>query len=289
MPARIPPGQGSVQRDGRVVVEQVETHVCHTCNLFCESCSHFSQEGHTGRHSPESFTREVVPWGRRIVPKYLLLLGGEPTLNPDLAAIIPLTRKAFPDTFLILVSNGWFLHRHPDLAAVLKSSQCRLDLSIHHDDPAYLAKLAQAEDWAKTNGVPYRFRNSFRRWTRIYRGEHGADVRPYTDGNAYQSWSECVSKFCMQIHEGKLWKCPPLAYLPMQARKFGFDQPGSEAHAAWAPYLAYKALPVTSTQQELVAFTSRTAEDFCKMCPAHPEHLDKGDPTKRHPLSVVES
>lgn len=266
----------------RIVITQVETHVTHQCNMTCQSCTHFSNEGFTGRHTPESFLKEMLPWSQRIAPRNFLLLGGEPTLNPDLAEICHAARDLWPDEScrILLVTNGFFLRRHPLLAAVLRTRKIVLDISIHHDSPEYLAKLRDAEAWVAENKVEMRWRESFRDWLEYYKGV-GKDARPFDDGRPEDSWRSCPSKWCFTIRDGMLCKCPMTAWLPMHVEKFG------DGDGAWTPYLSYKPLNPDATDAELEAFVNRRAEDCCRMCPADPQPLRKADPLLRLNLERV--
>lgn len=265
---------------------QVEFHCTHACNFTCESCSHFSQDGHGGRATVESFRAEVGPWASRLRPKFLLMLGGEPTLNPDLPELLEEARWMWPTyagenaTRILLVTNGWFLHRHPRLPEVLKRCDIRLDITRHSVEPAYLAKLDQIVAFVRDAWhIEPTFRDSQKDWTHIYKG-HGKDVMPFSDGDRRKSWKACVSKWCMQLHEGKLWKCPPVAYLPMQHTKFGLSP-------KWEPYLKYRPLEPDCSDAELEAFCQRQDEDVCNMCPANPVKFVKPDPSKRSPLPMA--
>ena len=86
-------------------------------------------------------------------------------------------------------------------------------------------------------------------------------MAPYEDNDPQQSWNHCVSKHALQLHENKLWKCPALAYLPMQAKKYKLSE-------KWSPYLKYKPLDIDCTDEELKEFLSREHESYCSMCPA---------------------
>lgn len=260
-------------------VIQVEIHLTHSCNLTCDSCGHFSNDGHSGRLTPTTFTENVLPWSDRLLPEYFLLLGGEPLLNPDLLEIIPLARELFPSPVcIILVTNGFLLHRFKKLPEVLAKNKLRLDISIHHNSPEYLDRIKDVmglvEDSYSPAGIDVRYRDSYKDWTRMYKGG-GANIRPYTDNNSQMSWEACVSKDCLQIHEGKLWKCPPLAYLPMQVNKFGIDPNGE-----WKKYLQYKPCEPDCSGSRLNYFLSKKCEHFCAMCPAEPERFLKSLPLR---------
>ncbi|MFQ5732854.1 MAG: hypothetical protein ACE5KM_12980, partial [Planctomycetaceae bacterium] len=66
---------------------------------------------------------------------------------------------------------------------------------------------------------------------------------------------------CLQLHDGKLWKCPAIAYLGIQDRKYGLGE-------SWKPYLAYEPLEVECSDAELREFVERRVEAACGMCPA---------------------
>ena len=88
----------------------------------------------------------------------------------------------------------------------------------------------------------------------------------FDDGDPESSWRNCPAKWCLQLYEGKLWKCPAIAYLEMQDRKHGLGE-------AWQPYLEYEALGSDCSDAELREFVERRAERVCGMCPARVERI----------------
>jgi len=120
--------------------------------------------------------------------------------------------------------------------------------------------------WERDPGVRVVYYRSFANWTRRYRG-HGAAMEPFADGEPRQSWEKCPARICRQLHEGKIWKCGPLAYLPMQDAKHHLSQ-------QWAPYLSYQPLEAGCSDAELLEFLAREEESYCGMCPANPEKFE---------------
>jgi hypothetical protein len=248
-------------------IRNLELHVTHACNLACESCSHYSNQGHKGDLDLELADEWLGEWARRLQPNVFSLLGGEPTIHPRFAEFIPLVRRHFPRTHLRIVTNGFFLHRHPSLPEVLRADpDVAIYLSLHHESREYLQKVWEGlrllERWRDELGIRHDATLSARNWTRRYSGT-GASMRPFGDGNPRSSWEICPARTCPQIHEGKLWKCAPLAYLPMQHRKFGLSD-------EWAPYLAYSPLAADCSDAALDEFLAREEEPSCGMCPATP-------------------
>ena len=253
----------------------LEMHVANACNLTCDSCAHFSNNGHKGIVGVGEADAWMKAWNRRLRPDGFRLLGGEPTLNPQLADLIYLARENWPHSQILLTTNGFFLHRHARLAEALSKTDAHVLLTVHHASPEYLAKareiLALLHSWRAVYPFFLAVEESWRRWTRRYRG-FGPDVLPFDDRDPRSSWANCAARTCRQLFRGRLWKCSPLAYLQLQ----------KEAHPTmspvWDPYLAYEPLAPTCSEDELEAFFLRREEDVCAMCPAAPEPFEKASP-----------
>jgi hypothetical protein len=263
--------------DLRIGLSVLEVHVAFGCNLTCESCAHYSNHAHAGNIAPAELERQIALWNRKIVPRSFRLLGGEPTLNKDLLDLIRIARQGWPageGTQLELITNGLRLERFPELPALLEQTDCRLVISIHHDAPDYMRAMAPVrrlvEGWQAIHTLRVAWRPSFKYWTRRYHG-YGSAMKPFTDGDQRASWTNCPAKHCVQLLDGQLWKCPALAYLPMQHAKY---QLGAE----WQPYLQYQALGPDAPLPEISAFLKREDEPVCQMCPARPPRFEKPNP-----------
>jgi hypothetical protein len=150
------------------------------------------------------------PWQERIRPAIFGLVGGEPALHPQLPEFVRLSRRSWPDSLLVLTTNGLLLDRHPQLPAALEATGTLLRLTKHHDGPHYQAAFRGVvellADWSRR----HRFRTEIllagTRWTRRYLGE-GAEALPYDDGDPLASWQHCQCRPCRQLFRGRLWKC----------------------------------------------------------------------------------
>jgi hypothetical protein len=158
-----------------------------------------------------------------------------------------------------------------------------LDISVHHGSPAYDAlmepTLRLLNRWVRDYGIQVKAQPSFDRWLQQYHGI-GAEMAPFEDGDPQASWDACQAKHCFQLHEGRLWKCPPLAYLPLQHAKYGLSE-------KWAPYLRYQPLPPDCSDAALQAFVTLGAEPYCAMCPARPVPIPKAWPLPTPPDSAL--
>jgi len=258
-------------------VREVELHVTHACNLFCESCSHYSNQGLRGHLDPALAEAWLRDWSARLEVESFVLLGGEPTLHPNLAEFVPLVRRHWPASHLRIITNGFFLDRHRELPRMLQAAgNASLTLSVHHGGAAYRARLQPQIDlvneWREAFGITCRATLSAANWTRRYHSS-GSGIRPFADEDPGRSWDRCPCRSQLQIFRHALWKCPPLAYLPVLAEKHALAP-------EWNPYLAYQPLQADCGELELSAFLAREAESVCAMCPAAPARFQLPDPMR---------
>lgn len=262
-------------------IYDLEVHIIHVCNLFCNNCSHYMNHSHQGTLSLEEAEFWFKTWNCRLKPTKFVLLGGEPTLHPELSEMILLARKMWPSSELHLFTNGYFLKNHPNLEKVLRDTKTLLKISIHGDvfnqlglmkeTPEYNEKFKEIiEITNKWQGVRFMWPKSFEKWYQLYKG-YGDSMEPFKDNNPRKSWEICTAKLCHQIHENKIWKCPRIAYLGMQKSKFNLSKD-------WDDYLKYQALEHTCNHQQLVEFFQREEENICSMCPAYERVIQHSNP-----------
>jgi hypothetical protein len=259
-------------RDHRV---QIEVHIAHACNLTCESCSHFSNYHLSGILSLDTAETWYRAWAHRFSPDTFSLVGGEPTINPKLTEHLLLARRYWPQSHIRIITNGLLIHRHPQLPVALKQvGNALLQLSRHYDKGPYHDAFQSAVklicEWKRDYGIGIRINNSYTSWTRRYQDVRG-ELKPFNDNDIKRSWSACRCKWCMQLHDGKLWKCPLLAYLPMVQQKVRLSP-------EWSHALTYQPLKPSCTDQELTEFLGRREESYCVTCPAFDRHFGKMNP-----------
>jgi len=255
----------------RVRVPYLEAHVAHTCNLSCQSCSHYSQHRVGGIVTLATLAQWFGDWSKRLRVEELGLLGGEPTLNPELAEILYLAHRVWPKAQITLRTNGFFIHKHPRLRAALRDTGTRMWINQHGHSPEYTRKFSAIEDHLKEwTDVDIWIRKTEDIWTRRYYG-HGDSLRPFQDANPRASWEACTAKKALTLLENRLWKCPPIAYLRLLENKVRLS-------AEWNPYLAYQGIGLDCSNRELKEFARKEEESICHMCSSKPQPMRKTDP-----------
>lgn len=257
----------------------LELHVTHACNLSCEGCAHYSDQGQTGRLDFYQAAEWLAHWGPRVRVRQFSLLGGEPTLHPQLWQFVWLAHECFPRARRVMATNGLRLISHgTTLPQALYETKTKLIVSIHGTTPEYNASLeeirATVADWRKSYPFDVQWRPSVSQWTRRYHGR-GPDMRPYNTGCPRRAWRRCCARFCGQIHEGKIWKCAALAYFGQQDRRHDLGPD-------WQPFRDYRPLDRTDDQATIDTFfaAARKPEPCCACCPTRLEKFEPGDPTR---------
>lgn len=267
----------------KVNIPILDLHITHNCNLTCESCSDFTNHGHSRMISLTEGRQWISYWKDRVQPKQFIIVGGEPTLHKDLIDFLYMSRELWGNTYIQLTTNGFFLDKHKDLGSALKENNIILSISIHSKSKEYLNKIKDNLNlclkWKQELGIDVSLNTSHEVWTKIYKG-YGENIMPFEDNDPENSWNNCfMGGTCFQLHEGKIWKCPPLTYLPLMAEKYNISE-------KWDPYLKYTPLEPNCSYEELVEFFNRKSESVCGMCPAYKNYMK----SPKNPLmSVKES
>lgn len=83
------------------------------CNLRCKGCDHFACIAEERFVSLDNIKNDVKRFSEIMhgAVTRIGVMGGEPLLHPDLIEILQVTRQAFPDSLIQLVTNGLLLLR----------------------------------------------------------------------------------------------------------------------------------------------------------------------------------
>ena len=91
------------------MTNNVDYHIIDKCNLNCANCNHFSPlvpSTDKGKSIAQITSDLTLLTKVQDGFNCLALLGGEPTLHPELSKILRIARQIFPDKRINLVTNG---------------------------------------------------------------------------------------------------------------------------------------------------------------------------------------
>ncbi|MFG0261673.1 MAG: radical SAM protein [Novipirellula sp. JB048] len=261
----------------------LEYHLAHGCNLSCQQCSHYSNHHLAGKlPTIEQADADYSPWSHRLRPKRFALLGGEPLLNPQIVQHIQFARQHWSDSNLMLVTNGFFLHRFADLPDVLLDTNCRLEVSQHGTHDEYVKRFLKVKQlvWRWRDeypGIQIKIRQSHRGWMRQYNVEGGTPM-PFNSKPA-RAYRVCLQRNCTQLNRKMLWKCPALAYFSQLESKLNLH-----TLPQWQLFRDYQACSPAATAEQLRQFLRTKSIPQCGLCPSrrtkfvHPNPLNRNAP-----------
>ena len=129
-----------------LTIPYLEIPITHVCNLHCDGCCYYANYNIKAVVSAEELRTSVAAWAKRIQPRMVKILGGEPLAHRQLPEIFLSLRQLLPNSHIQVITNGLQLEKCPLLPYLLTSPNTSLSLSLHSNEPAYLAKLHELDD-----------------------------------------------------------------------------------------------------------------------------------------------
>lgn len=195
------------------------------CNLSCQMCDHYSQLSDKWFVDMEQFEKDMVRMGQICNHKLaaISLLGGEPTLHPNIIDCLKITRAQFPDAELIVLTNGTLLLNLENSPNGNFWQACK-ELDIHITVTVYPVKLdfIAIEEKAKEYGVPLAMSSDIhaKNLTKVVKisDKHTLDLTGSIEKHV------CVNclyfnKFCV-LKDGRIYMCPVAAHSNIFNEKF---------------------------------------------------------------------
>jgi len=196
------------------MLEKIDIHITDHCNLNCRSCTHFSSIANEFFLDIDVFERDIKRLSELAQQQLgsMFLLGGEPLLHEELIDFFPIARMNFPNTNLIIITNGILLEKQTD--RFWKACK-RYNIQIWVSN--YRLKLNReiVEERAKKFNVyigytTYGGDSCDMEQDKIW-GKWKLDLEGKQ--NWVDSFEHCSIKNCVTLKNGKLYTCPTLAHI----------------------------------------------------------------------------
>lgn len=269
-------------------VDCLDIVIARNCQLNCRGCITFSDHNLVKGYTPVKDAEPWIEfWSKKLKPKTLHLFGGEPLMHPQLFDWVKLTNKFFKQT-IDIQTNGIKVSslNYDDLSAMILDYNVNFAISVHSKEQWYKAQIDQAVEiitgiigqgiWQQ-NGIDTKTfigkgqhtltlnETTTLPWVSHYQG-FGSTLEPgnnFHSDHYIASHSYCEAKQFIQLNNGYLYKCPPLAVLDDTLSKYNYPNKDK-----WQNWLNYKPLSVNCSDLQIENWISQQSqpEQYCNMC-----------------------
>ena len=233
---------------------KVEFYITNVCNLTCENCNRYNNHNFRGWQRWSDYADIYRKWSDHIELKNVVLMGGEPLLNPTITDWITGVTDVFKCGIQVL-TNGTRLNNVPGLYDVLAQTGgphvgC-VQISLHNIN--YFDELKQniksflsnfREEYGSVLGTSHpnpgfagmyysvRDVNDVLVNVHLSNDFHTASIQPTAAGRFTLHNSDPIAAHdkcgfaqykCYHFIKGKLYKCGPVALMPEFDEQFNLD------------------------------------------------------------------
>ena len=231
----------------------VEFYITNVCNLSCRGCNRFNDLNFKGHQRWTEHAEAYEAWSKRLDIPRITIIGGEPTLNPDLELWASNLRRLWPDAVIMIQTNGTY--QRPEHLTFWGKYAVGFGLSLH--DPATAENLK--ERWKYHAGVVEAY--TFHQSTVIKQDDHHI----LHTSDPVKAFAACDMKHDHTMYQGKLYKCPAMSNLPDFDQQFDLRLDDRQRELLYS----YKPLSADCSEEVLQQFsaTKDTHIAQCEFCP----------------------
>jgi hypothetical protein len=241
----------------------IEIYITNECNLTCSNCNRYNNYNFQGHYHWQDSAEAINAWSKRITAPIITIIGGEPSLHPELEQWVEGVASAWPDRPVLIQTNGlkpiiaepWWVN------LTKKFPKIGCGIAVH--SPKIKDKLKKA--WKNKEG-------HFDAWefdecALIDRGNSFVTH----NSNPIESFSCCGMKHSHTLLHGKLHKCPMVAVLPEFRKQYQVDLLDNQEILL----NQYQPLDHGCSDQDLEQFVkdADTAIPQCNLCPESHEKI----------------
>ena len=292
---------------------KIEFYITNVCNLTCEGCNRFNNYSFAGWQQWSDHEADYTKWAEYVDIDKIVILGGEPLLNPDILDWVYGINRIFKRNVQIL-SNGTRLNKVKGLYEALQANGNWMGISWHNpdtidefeaevykflkgdivkvgrDDPRNIfgAEIA----WIDENNV------SIPLWIQYDFYDSAIKLNDSGRFTLHNSRPEVAHNSCgFRIHKnyhficGKLYKCGPSALFPEFDKQYKFDISEEDRKII----NSYKPLSPYEFEERGAEFLANIDNqiDQCKFCPESLDYknrlfaVSKNQAKKKYTLAQV--
>ena len=232
----------------------VEFYITNVCNLSCRGCNRFNNYKFKGHELWKTYAKTYEAWSKRLDIPRITILGGEPTLNPDIRLWATNLRRLWPEAVIMIQTNGTYFK--PEFANYWKDYKVGFGLSLH--DPATAPAIK--EQWKHLAGVIEAY--TFHQATVIKQDNHFI----LHNSDPVKAFAACDMKHDHTMYQGRLYKCPAMSNLPDFDQQFDLRLDDRQHELLYS----YKPLSADCSEEQLQEFVTTKDQHIaqCEFCPS---------------------
>lgn len=270
----------------RIPVNKIEFYITNVCNLTCEYCNRFNNLNFKGWQDWKQYADLYHQWSQRLDVKKVVIMGGEPLLNPTVCDWAKGLAGLWNRRVQIL-SNGTRINFVKDLYETVSKNSVWIGVTIHNTDEldnivdqitAFLkppvTKIVGDNQFGAplllvdTNKVhvPIWISNDFLQNALVPDTEGSWKLHNSDPQAAHEICCFAQAK-CYHFIRGKLYKCGPVALLPELDQQIGLKITDSDR----ALLHAYEPLTLENFDNYHKEFFMKLNDPIpqCKFCPSY--------------------
>ena len=229
----------------------LEFYVTNECNLTCSNCNRYNNYNFKGHFYAKDYKEGLKAWSGRIDASHKTIIGGEPTLHPELKDWVDTILEYWPDGETMMQSNGT-VHR-PEIES---TPGLGLGYAIHDE------RMDLTKNRPKVLPEAYFNATVFTDCALVDKGEY-FEVH---DSDPNEAFANCSMKNSHTMLGDKLYKCPMPAILPEFIKQYDVRLTAEQKELL----NSYKPLSSDCSDEELQEFIDNQEHPIpqCRLCPA---------------------
>lgn len=184
----------------KLTKHSIEFYITNVCNFNCDNCNRLNNYYFSGHEKWDEYAEVYRQWSDKINFEHITILGGEPTLNPDLKKWVEGLNQLWPAAKRIILTNGsnlkyWYRRGLFDLLA---ETNTYLTITLHNRHRR--AKVIQEVESYLINPIKT-IEPSSANWVHSYRNVKDPswpDCKTYND---FLALPEHIKKECVDVHK----------------------------------------------------------------------------------------
>ena len=232
----------------------VEFYITNVCNLTCRGCNRFNNLNFKGHQRWADHASAYEAWAKRLDLPRITIIGGEPTLNPDLELWASNLRRLWPEAVIMIQTNGTY--QRPEHRTFWDKYRVGFGVSLH--DPTTAEELKS--NWKDiTKG--FIDAEVFHQNTVIKQDNHYI----LHNSDPIKAFNACDMKHDHTMYQGRLYKCPAMSNLPDFDQQFDLQLDSQQRELLYS----YQPLSVDCSEETLQDFVKTKDQHIvqCEFCP----------------------